>query len=111
MDGKTDKILTKIKQNFKNNRSAQFLGKCIEVIGNEERFNILNLLKSKAYSVTELESILNRNKSSISHHIKILERRGLIKGTKNGKFIEYTVLKEHFLKLTDAWNEWFEFVA
>ncbi len=63
-------------------------------LGNEERLKIIESLKKKDYCVCELEAILNRAQSTISHHLRELEKIGLIRGWKKGKFTHYQILRE-----------------
>jgi ArsR family transcriptional regulator len=71
----------------------------LNALSNNERLIIFSSLKEKDRCVCELEAILNKSQSSISHHLKILEEAGVIKGWKKGKFtyygIENDVVKMH----------------
>jgi len=101
-----NKIKT-IKKKFKNNMSYNFLQQCIEIIGNEDRFLILNLLNKKPCLLSDIGYKLNRNQPTISHHIRILEKHKLIQSYKKGKFKEYSISRESFAKLLNVWNQWF----
>ncbi|MFW9821300.1 MAG: ArsR/SmtB family transcription factor [Candidatus Thorarchaeota archaeon] len=63
-----------------------------KALGHETRFLIYNLIKKKEMCICELSSILDLTQPSISHHVKILEQAGLIKGIKSGKFIHYKII-------------------
>jgi predicted transcriptional regulator len=104
----TENEVETIIRNFNNNDSIKFLQDCIEVIGNEDRFLILNLLHNKPCLLSEIKKSLKRNLPSISHHVRILEEHKFIQSTKKGKFKEYSISKEKFKKLLDVWNQWFE---
>lgn len=99
-----------IKKKIKTNTSYNFLRKSMEIIGNEERFSILNLLNNKACLLSEIEKTLNRNQPSIAHHVRILEQHKFINSSKKGKFKEYSISKEKFVKLLDVWNQWFDII-
>ncbi len=101
-----NKIRT-VKKIFKNNTSNKFLRECMEIIGNEDRFLILNLLNNKPCLLSEIEKSLNRNQPSISHHVRILEKHSFIHSSKKGKFKEYSISREKFIKLLNIWNQWF----
>lgn len=104
----TKKDLRTIKKNFENNQSSTFLRECMEIIGNEDRFLILNLLKNKSCLLSDIEKDLNRNQPSIAHHVRILEEHKFIKSSKKGKFKKYSISKEKFAELFSIWNEWFQ---
>ena len=53
--------------------------------------------------ILKLEAILNISQPSISHHLKILEDAGIIRGWKKGKFTYYGIEPENFnIKLDDV---------
>ena len=64
-----------------------------KALGQESRFLIYNLINKKEMCICELSMILDLAQPSISHHVKILEQAGLIKGVKSGKFIHYQIEK------------------
>ena len=65
----------------------------LNALSNKKRLIILNILKGKDRCVCELEAVLDESQPSISHHLKILENAGLIRGWKKGKFTHYDLLK------------------
>ena len=77
-------------------------------ISSIERLIILNSLKEKDRCVCELEAILNKSQSTISHHLRKLERANLIKSWKKGSYTYYGLKREQlqsFLKiLNKAFN-------
>lgn len=99
-----------IKKEFNNNSSYKFLRKSMEIIGNEDRFLILNLLNEKPCLLSDIEKNLNRNQPSISHHIRILEEHNFIQSSKKGKFKEYSISREEFVKLLNIWKQWFQVI-
>ena len=64
----------------------------LNALSNKKRL-IMNILKGKDRCVCELEAVLDESQPSISHHLKILENAGLIRGWKKGKFTHYDLLK------------------
>lgn len=77
----------------------------LSALGNKERFIIFTSLKEKDRCVCELEVILKKSQPSISHHLRILESAGLIRGWKKGKFtyygIEHKKLKMNLIKILE----------
>jgi len=63
-------------------------------LGNQERLKIIHCLRIKNYCVCELEAILDKSQSTISHHLKEMEDTGLIRGWKKGKFTHYEINKK-----------------
>ncbi len=68
----------------------------LNALSNKKRLIILNILKEKDRCVCELEATLDESQPSISHHLKILENAGLIRGWKKGKFTHYDLIREKF---------------
>ena len=106
----TKKKLKTIKKDFEKNPSSIFLRESMEIIGNEDRFLILNLLNKKPCVLSDIEKNLNRNQPSIAHHVRILEEHKFIQSSKKGKFKEYSISKEKFVELLNIWNKWFRVI-
>jgi len=104
-----NKIKT-IKKTFKDNASSKFLRECMEIIGNEDRFLILNLLNNKPCLLSEVEKRLNRSQPSISYHVRMLEKHKFIHSSTKGKLKEYSISREKFVKLLNIWNQWFHVI-
>lgn len=68
----------------------------LNALANKKRLMIISILKEKDRCVCELEAILDESQPSISHHLKILEKAGLVKGWKKGKFTHYDFIREKY---------------
>ena len=66
----------------------------LNAIANKKRLIILHILKDKDRCVCELEAALDESQPSISHHLKILEKAGLVRGWKKGKFTHYDLVEK-----------------
>jgi DNA-binding transcriptional ArsR family regulator len=74
-------------------------------LGNETRLQILKILSVKDYCVCELEAILNKPQPSISHHLRTLEKMGIIRGIKKGYFTHYELVRERLKSIIDSFKE------
>lgn len=84
-------IGTKIRSNKEFLNLLDFLS----VLGNKDRLLIVKILKERGEQcVCELELLLDKSQPSISHHLRNLERIGLIRGWKKGKFTYYDLEKD-----------------
>lgn len=90
------KELQELGENLRNNDLLNILLIFLSALGNKERFIIFTSLREKDRCVCELEVILKKSQSSISHHLRILESAGLIRGWKKGKFTYYGIEHENF---------------
>ena len=77
----------------------------LNAIANKKRLIILHILKDKDRCVCELEAALDESQPSISHHLRILENLGLIRGWKKGKFTHYDIIKKNYLQYLDKIRE------
>lgn len=96
-------------KDLKFNQKLISLSTFLNALGNKERLTILTALKDKERCVCELEAILDKSQPSISHHLRELEKVGLIRGWKKGKYTYYTLLKKEFEKYLANLNQEFSF--
>ena len=78
----------------------------LSILGNRERFLILDALRGKDRCVCELEAILNKSQSTVSHHLKELEKVHLVQGWKKGKFTHYSLVQPKFQESLAQFTEW-----
>lgn len=86
------------------------LSQYFNILGNKERLKIIKILNVKDYCVCELEVILDKSQSSISHHLRILEKHRLIRGVKRGYFTHYELIKDSFLENIHKFEEKYSFL-
>jgi DNA-binding transcriptional ArsR family regulator len=70
-----------------------------EIIANKTRIKILELLKTKDMSVSEIYTNLNEEQSKISHNLKRLSACNIVTSKKSGKKRIYSLNKETILPL------------
>ena len=95
-----DKLL-KLGEELEENKKLDAIERFTSAIASKERLIIINALKQQDRCVCELETILNKSQSTISHHLRKLVAAGLIQGYKKQKFTFYHLFKEE-LKLNLA---------
>jgi DNA-binding transcriptional ArsR family regulator len=99
------KQLRELGNNLIQNPSFDDLIKFVNAVANRKRLIIINTLKEKDRCVCELEAVLDESQPAISHHLKILENAGLIRGWKKGKFTHYDIVKEQIISYLDILNQ------
>jgi DNA-binding transcriptional ArsR family regulator len=62
-----------------------------KALNDETRRKIIELLKQKDMNAGEIAEEFNISKPSISHHLDILKRAGLITSEKKGQFVNYSL--------------------
>jgi len=87
------------------NQNEDDLVKFVNAVANKKRLIIINILKKKDRCVCELEAVLDESQPAISHHLKILENAGLIRGWKKGKFTHYDIVNEQIISYLNTLNQ------
>ncbi|NWF95842.1 MAG: winged helix-turn-helix transcriptional regulator [Candidatus Thorarchaeota archaeon] len=59
-------------------------------LGHELRYKLYHILGKGEYCLTVLAHIVKKSKSTMSHHLSILERAGLIIGRRRGLYTVYS---------------------
>jgi len=71
-----------------------------KALGDEVRLKILYMLTEREMCVCEIIDRLDMSQPAVSHHLKILRQAGLVKDSRDGKWIYYSlndsVFKEVF---------------
>jgi len=98
--------LVKKKELFKNDKEKALIKTILEALGSSDRLLILDALMEHDRCVCELEALMEKAQASVSHHLKILEDAGLIKGWKKGKFTHYSLIKPKFERLAEFITHW-----
>lgn len=68
-----------------------------EAIASVTRRKILAYLAEAELTAGEIASRFDMTKPSISKHLSILENAGLIRGTREGQFIRYALVRENII--------------
>ena len=86
--------LQNIGRELKVNETYKKLEIFSSALASKERLIILNTLREKDRCVCELEAVLDKSQSTISHHLRKLESANLIKGWKKGNYTYYGLERE-----------------
>ena len=66
-------------------------GRLFKALGDETRLRILGILEAQEMCVCELMIALDLTQPTASHHLGLLEKAGLVKRRKEGKWVFYRV--------------------
>ena len=72
-----------------------------KVFSNPTRLEILNLLRDKEMSVTELIEKTKLSQSNISQHLSIMKSKGIVVSNRKGKNIYYRLTNPKIIKAFD----------
>lgn len=76
---------------------------CLDVLGNPLRISIIQLLKARPRSVSELAEQLGEEQSKVSHSLAALKKCKFVESRRQGKKVIYS-LRETLLKKTRGNN-------
>ena len=83
-----ENILLKVADNFK-------------VFGDLTRLKILQALYQRELCVCDLTAVLDANQSTISHQLRVLRSKNLVKFRKEGKMAYYSLADKHIVKIME----------
>jgi ArsR family transcriptional regulator len=63
----------------------------MKALSDPNRVRIIKILQNKALCVCELQELLSIPQPAVSKHMKVLEKAGLVIGTKDGLWVYYSV--------------------
>ena len=72
-----------------------------KVFSNPTRLKILNLLRNKEMSVTELIDRTKLSQANISQHLSIMKSKGIVASNRRGKNIYYKLTNPKIIKAFD----------
>ena len=76
-----------------------------KVFSNPTRLEILNLLRDKQLSVTELIEKTKLSQANISQHLSIMKSKGIVTSNRKGKNIYYKIINPKIIKAFDIIRE------
>ncbi len=84
------------------------LAEILKALGNETRYDLVQLLVRHEYCVRALADHLNISESAVSQHLSVLRDAGLVEGHRRGYYIHYWVdrdaLKDAAARITELAN-------
>jgi len=87
------KELRDLANRMASKESAKKQSRFFKALADENRVRILRLLMLREMCVCEIMVALNLTQPTASHHLGILEKEGIIKRRKEGRWIFYAIAK------------------
>ena len=76
-----------------------------KVFTNSKRLEILNLLRGKEMSVTDLTKRTKLSQVNVSQHLSIMKSKGFVASKRRGKNIYYSITNPKIIKAFDIIRE------
>lgn len=77
------------------------LAELFKMFGDPTRAKILKCLQIRDLYVGEIADILEMSLSAVSHQLRVLRSAKLVKGTKEGKEVKYSLDDDHVTKILE----------
>jgi len=68
---------------------------CLRLIGEGTRAKIIQQLRKKSYNVSNIKARFSLTQPTISHHLKVLQKAGMVSAKKKGREIYYFLNKNY----------------
>lgn len=105
MNGKEEKIGgvgEQIRRQLPDDETVFALAELFKVLGDPTRAKILGCLQIRDLCVGEIADILGMSDSAVSHQLRVLRGIKLVKGTKEGKEVKYSLDDDHVTKIMEC---------
>lgn len=87
------------KKGFSSSKLLIEVSEFFHILSDNTRISILSILDGRNVCVSDISSILNMTKSAVSHQLKVLKDAELVKCSKSGKEIYYTLFDDNITEI------------
>ena len=99
-ESKNDKLQA-IRSTLPEENVIYNLAELFKMFGDPTRAKILECLQIRDLYVGEIAEILEMSISAVSHQLRVLRSAKLVKGTKEGKEVKYSLDDDHVTKILE----------
>ena len=100
-----EKTIELVKSKMLVDETFQRIPNDFKIISDPTRVKILYALSQKEICVCDLAALLGKTASAISHQLRLLRERNLVKFRKEGKMAYYSLADEHVIQLIKMGSE------
>lgn len=97
-----EEAVKQVKSNMLNENVLLEVADNFKVFGDPTRLKILQALYQRELCVCDLTAVLEANQSTISHQLRVLRGKNLVKFRKEGKMAYYSLADEHVVKIIEV---------
>lgn len=90
-----DEVVDQVRQIMPNEDELYILSDLYKSLGDQTRLKILFALSSNDMCVCDIAALLDMSQSAISHQLRVLRAARLVKYTKQGKVVYYSLDDNH----------------
>ena len=97
-----DNKLEEVKDKMPDTETIYDLAELFKVFGDSTRTGILSALEVSDLCVSDISNVLGISISAVSHQLRVLRNSKLVKATKNGKDVIYSLDDDHVSKIIEC---------
>ncbi len=90
-----------IRAHLPDDETLYELANLFKMFGDPTRAKILSCLQVRDLYVGEIAEAIGMSDSAVSHHLRVLRGAKLVKGTKEGKEVRYSLDDDHVTKIME----------
>ncbi|BDZ68938.1 ArsR/SmtB family transcription factor [Methanobacterium ferruginis] len=94
-----------VKSQMLQDETFQMISDNFKVLSDPTRVKILYALIQKEICVCDLAAVLNMTDSAVSHQLRLLRNRNMVKFRKEGKMAYYSISNPHIIELVKMGSE------
>ncbi len=83
---------------MKDELSPERCSALLKAVAEPERLRLIQALRERAQSVSDLAALLDNEIGNVSHHLKVLRRQGIVTSQREGKSVVYSLSKAIFAR-------------
>jgi DNA-binding transcriptional ArsR family regulator len=95
------KAVKEVKLKLLENDLINMITEIFKIIGDPTRVKILQSLSLNELCVCDIAEVLSMTHSAVSHQLRVLRSKNLVKFRKEGKIVYYSLADEHVIKIID----------
>jgi ArsR family transcriptional regulator, lead/cadmium/zinc/bismuth-responsive transcriptional repressor len=96
-----EEAVKQAKSNMMDESVLLEVSETFKIFSDLTRLKILQALYQKELCVCDLAAVLDANQSTISHQLRLLRNKNLVKFRKEGKVAYYSLADEHVVKIME----------
>ena len=97
-----EELVNNVREHLPEDKQVEALSDLFKVFGDATRARIMSCLEVRDLCVCDIAEILNMTVSAVSHQLRVLRTAKLVKATKMGKEVMYSLDDDHVAKIFEC---------
>ena len=96
-----EELIARVNDNMPDEMMLYELAELYKIFGDSTRIKILYVLFESEMCVCDIAQLLGISQSAVSHHLRVLKQSKLVKFSKEGKSVIYSLTDDHVRTIID----------